>query len=294
MPPTVVYRSYAKLNLYLDVLGRRDDGFHDLETIFQSVDLYDELHFTPSDDGITLTCSESSLPTDATNLVHAAAQLLLDTTQGRGIKIHLEKNIPAGAGLAGGSGNAAATLQALNTLWELQLSEARLAELALSLGSDVPYCLHGGTRAATGRGEIFSPLTPIKNQWFVLVHPALALSTVTIFGHPKLTHSTETPVDGQTPAFATAIPALEQGDWPQCLFNRMETPAFHEHPELATWKEYLLDAGCSAAMMSGTGVTVFGVCRNEAHARSVQATRSDVRTSVVQSVPFGIALDATC
>jgi 4-diphosphocytidyl-2-C-methyl-D-erythritol kinase len=290
----VVYRSYAKLNLYLDVLGPRDDGFHDLETIFQTVDLWDELHFTPSDGGITLTCSEPSLPTDATNLVHAAAQLLLDTTQGRGVTIHLEKRIPAGAGLAGGSGNAAATLRALNALWDLQLSEARLAELALSLGSDVPYCLRGGTRAATGRGEILSPLTPLENQWFVLVHPALALSTGTIFGHPKLTHSTEMPVDGRTPAFAAAITALDQGDWPQCLFNRMETPAFHEHPVLADWKKRLLEAGCSASMMSGTGVTVFGVCHDEAQARTVQGALGDVRTSVVQSVPFGVAVDTTC
>ena len=292
----VVYRSYAKLNLYLDVLGRRADGFHDLETIFQTVDLFDELHFSEQREGIEVTCSDPSLPTDETNLVYRAAQRLLETARDapRGVRIHVEKHIPVGAGLAGGSGNAAATLRALDTLWGLGLTDEALHAVALTLGSDVPYCLRGGTVAATGRGEIFSTLAPLVAQWFVLVHPSLAVSTAEIFAHPKLVHSAETPVDGRTLSFDRAIAAMEAGDWSRCLFNRMEGAAFHEHPMLGVLKESLLDAGCLGAMMSGTGATVFGVCADERGACDVARVLDDAKTSVVCGVPCGVRADSDC
>ena len=290
MSETVVYRSYAKINLYLDVLGRRPDGFHDLETIFQTVGLFDELHFTEQAAGIKVTCSNPLLPTDERNLVYRAAQRLLETTgaASRGVRIHVEKRIPVGAGLAGGSGNAAATLQALNPLWGLGLTNEALHDVALTLGSDVPYCLRGGTVAATGRGEVFSTLVSLEERWFVLVNPPLALSTAEMFNHPKLAYSEERPEAGRTPSFQAAITAMKEGGWNRCLFNRMEGPAFHECPMLRTLKGRLLDGGCLAAMMSGTGATVFGVCADESAARDVAKTLDGVKTSVACSVPYGV------
>lgn len=163
MPTDIAYRSYAKINLYLDVLGRRRDDYHNIETIFQSVDLADELFFSDQPSRITLVCSVPELGTVESNLVYRAATLLKERTGcPLGARIQLEKRIPIAAGLAGGSSNAAATLVALNTLWNLRLTANAIRTLALELGSDVPYCTVGGTMAAMRRGEDLRPLPPSR------------------------------------------------------------------------------------------------------------------------------------
>ncbi len=257
-----VLRSHAKINLYLDVLRRRDDGYHNIETIFQTVSLCDELSFRCESSGrVTLTCSRPDLETGETNLVcRAAALLRRHTGCARGAAIHLEKNIPVAAGLAGGSGNAAAALVGLNALWELGLSDARLQELALELGSDVPYCLTGGLMAGTLRGERLAPLHASHAWWYVLVHPPLAVSTAQAYNHPLLEKNTEPVGDGRTKSFQCAIDALGAGNIAGAVFNRMERPVFAMHPVLAEIKATLLEAGCLAAAMSGSGPTMFGVC----------------------------------
>jgi 4-diphosphocytidyl-2-C-methyl-D-erythritol kinase len=289
--PTVLrYTSYGKLNLYLEVLGRRDDGFHNIETIFQTVSLGDELTFQEHASELRLTCSRADLETGSGNLVVRAAALLRERTGcRRGAQIHLDKRLPVAGGMAGGSGNAAAALVALNRLWGLGLSDVELQALGLELGSDVPYCLVGGTAAATGRGEAIVRLPELAQGWFVLVHPQLSVSAASVYRSGRLTYSAEAPTDGRTPAFQAAIDALATHNWPAVVFNRMEGVVFHDHPELAQCRDDLLALGCVAAAMSGSGPTVFGVCLGEQEARDVAARLEGVATSVVRPVQGGVA-----
>ena len=286
---TIYYRSYAKLNLYLDVLNRRRDGFHNIETIFQTVGLHDDLRFSLTASDVTLSCSEPRLPNGEGNLIVRAAELLRrETGTVAGASIHLDKRIPLAAGLAGGSGNAAATLVALNALWDLGLPPAKLAGFALRLGSDVPYCLHGGTMAATGRGERLTALPRLRGVWYVLAHPGLEISAGTAFGHPRLTHNAQSRFAGRTRDFRQALRALAGGDLPRVLHNRLAEPLLTEYPELAELRDRLLASGCADAIVSGSGPTVFGVC--DSHKAAVRAADSlgDVRTTVAHGVPFGV------
>ena len=214
MTNMLTFRSHAKINLYLDVLDRRPDGFHNIETIFQTVSLADELTVAEAPSGVVLTCSRPDLDCGPGNLVCRAAALLLARTGCvRGARIHLEKHIPVAAGLAGGSGNAAATLDALNRLWKLGLTPAQLQAFGLELGSDVPYCLVGGTQGATGRGEQLVPLPPVPQTWCVLAHPPIQVSTAAVYHSPRLFRNTETPSAGRTRTFQCALDALSAGDW---------------------------------------------------------------------------------
>jgi len=286
---TLAYRSYAKVNFYLEVLARRDDGYHDLETIFQTVDLFDELRFTETSSEVTLTCAAPNIGPPENNLVcRAAALLKKECNCACGVHIELTKRIPVAAGLAGGSGNAAATLHALNRLWDLGLTDTCLHALAKKLGADVPYCLIGGSMAATERGDLLSPIGPLPETWLVLLHPALSVSTAHVFNHPRLKCSETEPVDKNTPALARAIAAAETGDWSRTLFNRLEDVVFEEHAELAELKQRLLDAGCAAAVMSGSGPTIFGVCETEQEAQHVASTISDIETAVAKTVAIGV------
>ncbi len=286
---SIHYRSYAKINLYLDVLNQREDGYHNIETVFQTVSLHDDLVFTPHDEGIHLYCDNSDVPLDERNLIHRAARLLQEQTGcGAGVKVKIKKRIPVAAGLAGGSGNAAATLVALNKLWELGLSRAKLRALGLELGSDVPYCLVGGTVAATRRGEELFPLPKLMDTWFVLLHPPLAISTETIFTSPHLVRNDEAPYAGRTYAFGSAIRAIKNGYLAAGVFNRLESAAFALHPELAERKQQLIEAGCRAAAMSGSGPTLFGICESQERAETIAAQFTDIATSIV--TPFDQSL----
>lgn len=290
MANTLTYRSYAKINLYLDVLDRRRDGFHNIETIFQTVSLADELTFTGTASGIALGCSRPDLSTGPENLVCKAAALLQSKTGcTRGTTIHLEKNIPIAAGLAGGSGNAAAALEGLNTLWDLGLSHKELSALALQLGSDVPYCLVGGTQGATGRGEELFPLPSLPETWCVIVHPPVQVSTAAVYNSPKLVRNEEQPSEGRTARFRSALDALRKGDWEHAIFNRMEGPVFAQHPSLETIKYRLLDAGCIAAAMSGSGPTLFGICASRDAADHTAEFLAPHATSVVSTVDAGLS-----
>lgn len=285
----IAYHSFAKINLYLDVIAKRRDGYHNIETLFQTVSLCDELTFTEEPARITLTCSAPELAVTESNLVYRAATLLKERTGcALGARIHLEKRIPIAAGLAGGSGNAAATLVALNTLWNLRMTTGQIRALALELGSDVPYCTVGGTAAATRRGESITLLPPMAKTWFVLVHPAIAVSASRVYNSPMLGLSTEKPFAGRTPSFRRAIQFLEKGRLGRVVFNRMETPVFATHPHLMEVKQTLLTSGCVAAAMSGSGPTLFGVCRTKRDATRIAESIEGFRTSVVSSVPMAL------
>ena len=289
MPNTVTLRSYAKINLYLDVLERRRDGFHNIETVFQTVSLADELTFTETESGVSLECSRPDLDAGPGNLVcRAAALLQAKTGCTRGADIRLEKNIPIAAGLAGGSGNAAAALEGLNTLWDLGLSHAELRACALQLGSDVPYCLVGGTRGATGRGEQLFSLPDLPETWCVLVHPPVEVSTAAVYNSPRLPRNAERPFAGRTPMFQNALRALHEGDFERAVFNRMEAPVFEQYPDLEVIKRRLLGAGCAAAAMSGSGPTMFGICASRRAAETAAESLAPYATSIVKTVDAGL------
>ncbi|NLN91874.1 MAG: 4-(cytidine 5'-diphospho)-2-C-methyl-D-erythritol kinase [Candidatus Hydrogenedens sp.] len=265
------WRSYAKINLYLDVLRKRHDGYHAIETLFQSVSLYDELTISAEKTDLVLTATQPGLDCGPSNLVWKAARRLQEMSGCRlGARIHLEKNIPLAAGLAGGSGNAAATLAALNELWDLKLSQAQLLACARPLGADVSFCLVGGSRAATQKGDVLYPLPPLPPVCFVLVHPAISLSAGFIYTHPALKLSAARPVAGRSSPFRKALRALKSEDWSSLVYNAMEVPAFEEHPRLALLKNELLTGGCIAAAMSGSGPTLFGICLSLEEAERVR------------------------
>lgn len=287
---TLRYHAYGKVNLYLDILDRRADGFTNIETIFQSVGVYDTLNFRSLDAGITCTCDMHGVPTDDSNLAVRAALLLQREHGARGgVEISIEKRLPVAGGMAGGSSNAAATLVALNEIWDLGLDMPTLERHALTLGSDVPFCLRGGTAAATGRGEVFHSLPPIPETWMVFVMPGIPISAGALYSHPKLERSLETPQGGITPAFSRVLDACRAGNLGHVIFNRMETPAFLDHPVLVQLKEDLIEAGCVAAAMSGSGSTVFGVCVSREHAMALAEEGFGFPAVAAPTVPFGLA-----
>lgn len=283
------YDAFAKINLYLSVIDRRPDGFHDIETIFQTVGLADEIHVTPAAGEITLTCNIAALEKDD-NLAMRAARLLRDRhAPGRGARIALTKRIPVAAGLAGGSTDAAAVLVALNECWQTNLSNDALRAIGAEIGSDVPFLVSGGTARGTGRGEVLQALDPLRESWFVLLHPALEVSAARVYNHPALRKSREERIKGITPSFEGVLGAVANGAIADVFYNAMETPVFLEYPELAVLKQRLLDAGCAGALMSGSGPTLFGLCKDRAHAERVAAQFTGVATSVVSTVPSGVA-----
>lgn len=272
------------------MLRKRPDGFHDVETLFQTVSLFDTLTLTPVDEGITLTCNVPDLSVGDDNLVVRAAKLLQEKSGcSLGVRMHLEKQIPVAAGLAGGSGNAAAALIALNTLWKLGVDDSQLRAWGLELGSDVPYCLVGGTVAATGRGEVLTSQKELPTTWLVLAHAPVAVSTAMIFGHPDLHKSEAVPgVSGFTPGFESALERAQHGALPEALFNTMEPAAIASFPIIQDVKDRLIQTGCRAVLMSGSGPTVYGLCKDETHARAVSQSCDEIRTTVVHTVPHGV------
>jgi len=282
------YRAYAKVNLYLAVIDRRPDGYHDIETIFQSIDLSDTVLLTPRVGELTLSCNNPELETHD-NLALKAARILEDRfAPDRGVHITLTKNIPVAAGLAGGSADAAAVLHGLNTLWSLGLEDTTLCAIGAEIGSDVPFVLLGGTMSATGRGEVLQPLAPLRETWLVLLHPPMEVSAARVYNHVMLKKSREERIGGITATFQNIMETLSRGNLPDVLMNAMEFPVFSEFPHLAVFKQRLLDAGCAGAAMSGSGPTLFGLCKGEAHAQAIAAQFTDVAASVVRTVPHGV------
>ena len=271
MPVDLERRSPCKVNLLLNVLGKRPDGFHELETVLQPVAVFDSLHFTRTAEGVALTCSEPALPTDAANLVHRAATAFL-TTAGvpGGVRIHLEKRIPLAAGLGGCSGNAATTLLALNELFDSPLSPAALTELAAGLGSDVPFFLQTGPALATSRGERIQPLRPfpaLRGVWLVLVHPGFGIATA--WAYQNLARFPQA-LNGPPGRAARLIGALASGERPAAglqLYNALEAPALAKYPVLALYQEFFRQEGALAALMSGSGSTTFALAADEGAAR---------------------------
>jgi 4-diphosphocytidyl-2-C-methyl-D-erythritol kinase len=264
-------RSYAKINLTLDVLGRRSDGYHELITIMQTVDLYDTICLTATENsGVRMMCTRSELSNDD-NLAVRAAQAIrqrLNLTQGLNIELH--KRIPVAAGLGGGSGNAAAVLLALRDWWQLPLSTADLQTIAANLGSDVPFFLTGGLALCEGRGEHITPLAyhlPPSMRWILLVKPAISISTAEVFRHL----TTQDYSDGRASRSVLAALAKEQNQLSlENLHNSLEQSVLQHYPQVAQAREDMLHAGAPYVRLSGSGPTLFSTFSNLSQAAQVQ------------------------
>jgi 4-diphosphocytidyl-2-C-methyl-D-erythritol kinase len=263
-PEAVVLQTPAKINLHLEIVGKRPDGYHDLETLMVAVDLYDELEFCAAEGSlaVTLTCDQAELSCGPDNLVHRAAIELRRRagTAGRA-KIHLRKRIPMQAGLAGGSSDAAATLIGLNRFWNLGLSTTELAEIGATIGSDVNFFLDGPCAWCTGRGEKVEPMKLGRPLDLVLATPPVGLSTAEVFQRANV------PVKPQS---GQAIrDAASRGDIDEIgrrLFNRLQEPAELLCPDIQTLRRQLEAANPLAVQMTGSGSTVFALCRDRTDA----------------------------
>jgi 4-diphosphocytidyl-2-C-methyl-D-erythritol kinase len=255
--------AYAKINLGLFILGKRPDDYHDLETVFHEVDLYDEITVTQAETD-RFECSMENIPTGEGNLCIQALRLLrAEQKIERGVHIALAKNIPIGAGLGGGSSDAAATLVALDKLWNLKLSRDVLCGYAAKIGSDVPFFIRGGSAYARGRGEILASLRLEIPFWIVLVTPPVHVSTVWAYRHLKVRRNgIPTGIKTELP-HALKNPVLLS----RAVQNDFEEIVFAQYPVIRDIKFALLHAGASFALMSGSGSSIFGLYDNEAAAR---------------------------
>jgi len=263
----LVLRASAKVNLVLEVLGKRPDGYHELSTVMQAVDLFDRLTVEAAAT-ITLETSEPALPTDDRNLVVRAARLLQEAAGiEAGARIVLDKRIPLAAGLGGGSSDAAATLLGLNRLWGLRWRRERLVELAVKLGMDVPFFLGRGRALGTSRGEVLSALPGIGGYALVLVNPGVGLSTQEVYGRVPPGWRAES--DG-TRRMLDALKKRNVVRVAGALTNHLEHWVEPAMPVIGRMKAALLAAGALGAAMSGSGPTVFGLARSLDQARQIQ------------------------
>ncbi|MCM1528201.1 MAG: 4-(cytidine 5'-diphospho)-2-C-methyl-D-erythritol kinase [Bacteroides sp.] len=250
-------RAYAKINLGLDVLGRRPDGYHELRTVMQTVDIWDELTLTKTDAGIAITTDAGELPTDGDNLIHKAIKLMQEEYGfDGGVRVHLRKNIPIAAGMAGGSTDAAATLKGVNELYELGVSEKRLMELGVRIGADVPYCVAGGTVLAEGIGERLTRLPAAPECVLVVAKPVYNISTKEIY--EKLDARTDYP----HPDMDGLLAAIREGSLSGMaarLGNVLEAVTIEQCPMVSRIRETILAGGALGCLMSGSGPSVFGI-----------------------------------
>lgn len=258
----------AKINLTLDALYKRPDGYHELEMVMTTVDLYDRVDLQErADRRITLESSSGLVPQDERNLAFLAAKLLQEKTGVRkGVHIYIEKNIPIAAGLAGGSSDAAATLRGLNRLWGLGLSLEELAEIGAKIGSDVPFCVYSNTALAKGRGEILEPLPAPPKCWVVLAKPSQGVSTANIFQRLQVNHIQHHPKTSQM------IDALYQQDFDgivSLLGNVLEPVTMSIYPLVSKTKSKMEKFGADGVLMSGSGPTVFGLVQKESKAKRI-------------------------
>jgi 4-diphosphocytidyl-2-C-methyl-D-erythritol kinase len=257
----LLVKAPAKINLSLDVLRKRDDGYHEVKMIMTTIDLADRLELKElEEDRIEILSHNRYVPDDQRNLAYQAAQLLKERFQvKKGVSITIEKNIPVAAGLAGGSSDAAATLRGLNKLWKLGLTVDELAELGAEIGSDVSFCVYGGTAIATGRGEKIEHIPAPPPCWVILAKPQIGVSTAEVYRNLKVESVTHPDVDKM-------VHYIKNEDYEgicSSVGNVLEEVTFRMHPEVAHIKEQMKRFGADAVLMSGSGPTVFGLVHHD-------------------------------
>ena len=273
-------KAYAKINLALDVIGKRHDGYHDLEMVMISVDLYDDLTFNVlNDDEIVITCNHPDVPTDERNLVHRAIRLMKEMHYiQEGVSVHIEKRIPVSAGLAGGSSNAAASIRAINRLFDLNLSLDEMYRIGEMIGSDVPFCVYGNIAFVTGRGEKIEPLPSIDPVWVVLVHPNIPVSTKEIFSnvsidslhHPSVRKVRQAIIDHHYDGMI------------HHMGNALEQVTFLLYPGVKRLKEHIQSLKPDVTLMSGSGPTLFALTQSKDLAIHIQRQLEEVLTEDVK------------
>lgn len=264
-------KALAKVNLGLDVIRRREDGYHEVKMIMQTVHLYDQLEIKKmTEPGIHITTNLDFLPTNENNLIYKAARLLQDTCgMQEGVAVDLQKHIPVAAGMAGGSTDAAAVLYGMNELFQLGLKRQDLMGLGVKIGADVPYCLMRGTALAEGIGEKLKSLPPMPKCPVLIAKPGIGVSTKFVYENLKLDEHTIHPdIDAQ-------IAAIRKGDLKEVaahMGNLLETVTIPEYPVIDEIKRCMMESGAINAMMSGSGPTVFGLFEDEATAQAAYET----------------------
>ena len=247
--------SFAKINLHLEVLGKRSDGFHEIFTIFQTISLFDEMAFEIRESGIELNCDSDNVPTDGSNLILRGGKLLKNAFNvSRGASIRLSKRIPIGGGLGGGSSNAVAALVGLSRLWGIDASIEQLSALAAKLGSDPPFFLTGGTAIGKGRGEVIEPIDDFQAGPMIVVTPNFHVSTPQAYAGLNLTNTASNRILNVSRAAEIRLADLK---------NDFEKTVFAEFPEIERAKNKLVELGAKFARMSGSGASVFGIFDNE-------------------------------
>lgn len=280
-------QAFAKINLGLDVLGKREDGYHEVRMIMQTIRMYDQLDMRKSvEPGIHLTTNKKYIPVDENNLVWRAAKLMMDTCGiMEGVSIHLHKVIPVAAGMAGGSSDAAATLVGMNRLFHCGLSKEKLMELGVQIGADVPYCVLRGTALAEGIGEKLTVLPPMPDCWILIGKPGISVSTKYVYTTLDLNTDTVHPdIDGMKKA-------LEDGNLygiTERMGNVLQDVTIPAYPEVERIKEQMKTLGAVNAMMSGSGPTVFGIFDNEEKAQEAcqKLRESGSCQQVFLTIPF--------
>lgn len=264
-------RAYAKINIGLHILGKRPDGYHNIETVFRLIDLYDELEFVQGDEGITFNSNSPLLANNDTNLVIRAAHLLRDLTGiHMGVEITLKKQIPLGAGLGGGSSDAAAVLKGLTKVWSLDISTEELQTVSATLGSDVPFFFTSHTAYATGRGERLTPFPLDIPYWILVVTPNIHVSTAWAYSSIRISQTMKRPDLRGLLESSIDKPEILRST----LRNDFEEPVFKEFSDISKLKETLLLAGADVALMSGSGSSVFGFFASQERAQHVRSELS--------------------
>ncbi|AFZ89093.1 4-(cytidine 5'-diphospho)-2-C-methyl-D-erythritol kinase [Bacillus velezensis] len=263
----ILEKAPAKINLSLDVTSKRPDGYHEVEMIMTTIDLADRIELTELPENVIRVASHNRfVPDDQRNLAYQAAKLLKERFQvKKGVSIMITKVIPVAAGLAGGSSDAAATLRGLNRLWDLKLSAEELAELGAEIGSDVSFCVYGGTALATGRGEKIRHISAPPHCWVVLAKPTIGVSTAEVYRRLNLQQV-------RHPDVQAMIDAIEEKSFQKVcgqLGNVLESVTLSLHPEVAMIKNQMKRFGADAVLMSGSGPTVFGLVQYESKVQRI-------------------------
>lgn len=275
----VFLRSPAKLNLFLEVLGKRKDGYHNIESIIDTVSLYDRITLQETPGRIEVSSEGLRIP-QKKNLVYQAALLLKSELKVKnGVQIKIEKRIPLSSGLGGGSGDAATTLLGLNKLWRVNLADEKLIDLATKLGSDIPFFIKKGRCLVKGRGELISPLSSSPKIWYVIAVPKILVSTGIIYRQLDRNLT-------QRKNCLKILSALNQGDLEKIgkeLFNRLEEVSLEKYPEIRSFKKGLKKSGALAVLMSGSGGALFGIARSKEDACLIASRLKKGRVFVVES-----------
>lgn len=258
---SICIKARAKINLSLDVLRKREDGYHDVQMIMQSISLHDKVFLDIIDEkGIKISCDKRWVPSNSDNIAYKAAKVLMDKFDlPKGIAIKIVKNIPVAAGLAGGSADAAAVLKGMNKMFSLNLKQDELMELGKTIGADIPFCIKGGTMLAEGIGEVLTEIKPLKNMDILLVKPRISVSTAWVYKNLDLEKITSRP---DTDYLISMIEKRDLQNLGNKMVNVLEEVTIKKHGIILEIKEKLVRLGALGNMMSGSGPTVFGIFEN--------------------------------